>query len=70
MAPRASKERRHCGFTYGSRSTDRPILDEEVDALLADRLPAADHRLWWDAEHVLLGVSPREKHSMRANGTP
>ena len=42
-----------------SRSPGPPEVDHEVDALLAERFTPADHRLWWRAEHVLLGGQAR-----------
>jgi hypothetical protein len=30
-------------------------VDVEIDGILAQHFVPADHRLWWDAEHVLLG---------------
>jgi hypothetical protein len=35
--------------------TQAAQVDPEIDALLAQHFVPSDRRLWWDAEHVLLG---------------
>jgi hypothetical protein len=44
-----------------ARRGDRPAIDDRVDAILAERLSPAQHRLWWEAEGKVLGrLTPLE----------
>jgi hypothetical protein len=44
-----------------TRRGDRPTIDQRVDAILAERMSPAQHRLWWEAEGEMLSrLTPLE----------